>query len=98
MDLLDAVMIAGICLAVGACAFLLTTQLVIARQAGGQGVHLESTRRGERLDLYMGAVWSGCLLVQASSIFHHIQLGGTIKLYCFLWQRSRRPCSRSLVS
>lgn len=80
MDLLDAVMIAGICLAVGACAFLLTTQLRIAKQAGGQDAHLESARRGERLDLYMGAVWSGFLVVQITNIFHHIQLDGTIKL------------------
>jgi hypothetical protein len=54
--------------------------LGIAKQAGGQDVHLESARRGERLELYVGAVWSGFLVVQATNIFHHIQLGGTIKL------------------
>lgn len=80
MDLLDAVMIAGLCLAVGACAFLLTTQLGLAKPTGGQDVHLERARRGEHLDLYMGAVWSGFLVVQATSIFHHVQLGGMIKL------------------
>jgi len=80
MDLLDAVMIGGICLAGGACAFLLATQLGIAKKAGGQDVHLESARRDERLDLYMGAVWSGILVVLATNIFHQIQLGGTFEL------------------
>jgi hypothetical protein len=67
-------------LTVGAFAFFLATQLGIAKRAGGQNVHLESARRGERLELYMGAGWSGILVVLATNIFHHIQLDGTINL------------------
>ena len=79
MDFLDVVMIAGICLSVGACAFLITAQLRTAKRTGAQDVHLENARRGERLDLYMGAVWAGFLIVQATSVFHHLQLDGTIE-------------------
>jgi hypothetical protein len=80
MDLLDAVMIAGICLAVGGCAFLLATQLGSAKPAGGQDARRESARRGKRLDLYMGVVWSGFLVVQTTNIFHHRQPAGTFEL------------------
>jgi hypothetical protein len=80
MDMLDAVMIAGICIAVGAGVFLLSTQWQIAKRAGGQDVHLDSTRRGERLDLYMGVVWSGLLLVQVTNVLHHMQHDGTLRL------------------
>lgn len=82
MDFPDVVMLAGICLSVGACALLVTAQLRTAKQAGAQDVHLESAERSERLDLYMGAVWSGFLVVQATSVFHHVQRDGTIK---FSW-------------
>jgi protein-S-isoprenylcysteine O-methyltransferase Ste14 len=82
MNLLDTVMIAGICLAVGACGFLLWTQLAAPRQPDPR---LENARRAERLDLYMGIVWSGFLLVQATSVFHHMQRDGTIKLPLLAW-------------
>lgn len=80
MDTRDAVMITGLCLAVGACVFLIRTQWEIAKRAGGQDVHLDSTRRGERLDLYMGIVWSGLLLVQTTDVLHHLQRDGTLRL------------------
>jgi hypothetical protein len=79
MDLLDVIMIAGICLSVGACAFLIRAQLRSAKRAGAQDIHLENARRAERLDLYMGAVWTGFLVVQTTSIFHHVQLDGTFR-------------------
>jgi hypothetical protein len=80
MHLSDAAMIAGLCLAVGACAFLLATQVWTAQRAGGQDVHFDSAQRGGRLDLYMAAVWSGFLVVQASSVFRHMQPDGTLNL------------------
>jgi hypothetical protein len=80
LDLLDTVMIAGLGLAIGACAFLIWTQLRDAKQTGEQDVLLANIRRGERLDLYMGIVWSGFLLVQVTNIFHHIDPGGTFQL------------------
>jgi hypothetical protein len=79
MDLLDVVMIGGVGLAVVACACLVRVQLKSVKQAGGQEVHLEPTRRGERLDLYMAIVWSGFLLVQVTNILHHIQNDGSFR-------------------
>jgi hypothetical protein len=79
MVFLDAVMIGGIGMAVVACACLIRMQLKSLKQAGGHEVHLEPTRRGERLDLYMAIVWSGFLLVQVTSILHHIQSDGSFQ-------------------
>jgi hypothetical protein len=76
MDLLDAVEIGGVAMALGACAFLVMTQLKSIKQGARD---LEPARRGERLDLYMAIVWSGFLLVQISSILHHVQSDRTFK-------------------
>jgi hypothetical protein len=73
-------MIAGLCLIVGACAFLVGIALKTVRQAGGQDLRLLDPHPGGRLDLYMGAVWSGMLLVQASSVLRHMQPTGTFNL------------------
>jgi hypothetical protein len=80
MDMLDAVMVAGICLAVGACAFFLRTQAAIPKHKSGQDFNPERTHRGWRLDLYMCVIWSGFLLVQTTNVFHHVQRDGTINL------------------
>jgi hypothetical protein len=80
MDLIDDVMLAGIGLAVGACAFLMAAQL--RDKPAGQDPVAENARRARRLDLYMGIVWSGFLVVQISNILHHLEPGGTMK---FSW-------------
>jgi hypothetical protein len=76
----DAMTIAGLCLIVAACAFLLGITLKTVKQAGGQDLRLVDPHPGGRLDLYMAAVWSGMLLVQASSIVRHMQPAGTFNL------------------
>jgi hypothetical protein len=80
MNFLDAMTGAGLCLIVGACAFLLGITLKTVRQAGGQDLRLLDPHPGARLDLYMGIVWSGMLLVQASSVLRHMQPTGTFNL------------------
>lgn len=79
MDLIDIIMIAGLGLSLGACTLLVRAQLRTARQVGAREVQLEEALRSERLDWYMGAVWSGFLVVQATNVFHHVQVDGTIK-------------------
>lgn len=76
MNLLDDAMLAGIGLAVGACAFLIAAQLR-DRQAGQDPV-AQNARRARRLELYLGIVWSGFLVVQISSILHHLEPDGTM--------------------
>jgi len=80
MNLPDTVMIAGLCVAVTACAFLLVARLRSARQSAEPDIHLASTRRSARLDQYMGMVWSGFLLVQGAQIFNHLRPDGTAQL------------------
>jgi hypothetical protein len=79
MNLIDTIMIAGLCLSLGACALLITAQLRTARRVGAGEFHLEKARRSERLDWCMGAVWTGFLVVQATNVFHHVELDGSIK-------------------
>jgi hypothetical protein len=78
MHFADALLIAGICVIL-ACAFLLGTVLWAAWRSGGQELR-RTDDRGRRQDLYLGAVWSGMLLVEASSIFRHIEPGGSYNL------------------
>ena len=63
-----------------ACAVLLGIALKAVKRAGGQDLRLLDPHPGGRLDLYMGIVWSGMLLVQASSILRHMQPTGTFNL------------------
>ena len=76
MSLLDDVMLAGIGLALGACAFLIAAQL--RDKQAGQDPVAANARRARRLDLYMGVVWSGFLLVQISNILRHRQPDGAM--------------------
>src|SRR6185312_17294409 len=76
MNLLDDVMLAGIGLALGACAFLIAAQL--RDKQASQDPVAANARRARRLDLYMGVVWSGFLLVQISNILHHRQPDGAM--------------------
>jgi hypothetical protein len=80
MNVLDTVMIAGLCLSSGACIFLIAVQMRAARQTGATGSPLESNGRSERFELYNFAVWSGFLLVQATNVLHHRQPDGMFLL------------------
>jgi predicted branched-subunit amino acid permease len=72
MDLLEAVQIAGLAIEVGAAAFLVWILSKTIKQAGGQYGRTADPRDGWRLDLFMGIVWSGMLLVQLPSIIRHL--------------------------
>jgi hypothetical protein len=78
MNFVDALMIGGICVMVGACAFLLAHALTAARR--GRDLAAAGDHPGRRLDLYMGLFWSGMLLVQATNIMHHMEPGGSYSL------------------
>jgi hypothetical protein len=80
MVFVDAMMIGGICVMVGACAFLLGTALRALRRGGGQDLRLMDDHPGARLDLYMAFVWGGMLVVQISNILFHKQPGGAYNL------------------
>ncbi|HET7191390.1 MAG TPA: hypothetical protein VFI98_05710 [Pseudolabrys sp.] len=75
MDLLETMMIAGICLVIGGFAFLLRTQLKALKQVRRQDIRLVGPHVGTRQDLYMGLLWSGIFLVQVSGLVRHIQPG-----------------------
>jgi hypothetical protein len=79
-NFLEALMIAGICVMVGGCAFLLATGLRAARRAGDGDFRLIDDRPGGRLDLYMGLVWSGMLLVLGSNVLLHTGPGRSYNL------------------
>ena len=72
MDLLEAVQVAGLAIEVGAAAFLVWILWKTIKQAGGQYRRTADPRDGWRLDLFMGIVWSGMLLVQLPSIIRHL--------------------------
>jgi len=80
MDLLEAMLIAGLCLIVGASAFILGAMLKAARQARRHDRHFVDPRRGERLDIYLGTLWIGMLLLQFSSLLRHMQPPGIFNL------------------
>ena len=68
------IIIGGLCIMVGAGAFLIRMWIRVAKQRNGQDL------RGGRLDLYMLCVWSGLLLVQFANILRHAQFDGTFRL------------------
>ena len=78
MDLIDLVMLAGIGLALGACAFLIAAQL--RDKPAGQDPVAAKARRARRLDVYLAVIWSGFLAVQITNILHHLAPDGTMKL------------------
>lgn len=71
MGIAGVILIAGICVMVGAFEFLLKPALSAAKR---------ERRLGGRQDLYMGCFWTGMLLVQAANILQHIQPDGTYKI------------------
>lgn len=78
MDLPNAMLIAGMCVMV-ACAFIVGRSIWTTLRASGQELRRRRDN-GLRLDLYLAFVWSGMLLVQASSILRHIEPGGSFNL------------------
>lgn len=76
MDFADALLIAGMCVMV-VCAFIVGRMIWTTLRADGEELRLRNINNdGRRLDLYLGLVWTGMLLVQASSILRHVQPGG----------------------
>src|SRR6185369_8506669 len=80
MDFVDVIMIAGICMMFGACAFLLPTALSAAKRARGQDLRLMDNHPGGRMDFYMSGFWGGMFLVQVSNVLRHVRPDGTYSL------------------
>jgi hypothetical protein len=76
---LETLMVAGICVMIGGCAFLLATVLRATKSAGSDFRPMDY-HPGGRLDLCMGLVWSGMLLMLASNVFLHSGPGRTYNL------------------
>jgi len=73
MDYLEMMMIAGLCLMGLAAAFIFRAIFKTAKlRREGQ----RYSPPGARLDLYLGALWSGLLLVQLSSLVRHMEPPG----------------------
>lgn len=79
MDIPDAMLVVAMCVIIG-CAFVAGRTIWATIRADRQELRRISDVRGQRLDLYMGLVWSGMLLVQASSILRHMGPGGSYNL------------------
>ena len=75
-----ALIIVGICGALGGCAFLVVNELK-ARRTGEQSFH----QRAARLEWYMSFVWSGMFLVQLSSILLHWEAGAIFHVSPVTW-------------
>jgi hypothetical protein len=80
MDFVDVIMIAGICMMFGACAFLLPTALSAAKRARGQDLRLMDNHPGGRMDFYMSGFWGSMFLVQVSNVLRHVRPDGTYSL------------------
>ena len=80
MDFLNAIQIAGLCLMLGAAAFLVVNARRTIRQAGRPDLRVADPRSGWRLDVLMAMVWSAMLLVQLPSIVRHLPPPATYHL------------------
>jgi len=67
---------AGLCILVGACAFLVVTWLKAVRR----GSDYRRPENSLRLDLFMAIVWSGMVLVQLANVLFHREPNGTFAL------------------
>lgn len=75
MDLPNVLLDAGLCVMV-VCVLILGRALWTGLRASGQELLLRRRDNGLRLDLYLGLVWSGMLLVQVGNILLHTDSGG----------------------
>lgn len=75
MDLANLLLDAGLVVAVVA-ALIAGRAIWTALRASGQELLLAKRNNGLRLDLYLGLVWSGMLLVQAGNILLHRDADG----------------------
>lgn len=81
MRLVETMMTVGLCMIIGAAAFILAAG-IRARLAGEP---LKEESPGQRLDAYMLLVWSGMLLVQVSNILLHWDTGSLSHVSTIGW-------------
>jgi hypothetical protein len=77
MGFLDAMLNVGLCLIIGAAAFILIAGF---KRVRGQDASLTDPQRAMRGDIYMSILWSGGLLVQLSSLLRHMPHPGAYSL------------------
>jgi hypothetical protein len=73
VNLIDAIMMGGLVLILGACTLMVGTALWERRTGKTTPAATIDDHPGTRLDLYLCLVWSGMVLVQVSNIALHIQ-------------------------
>ncbi|HEY1506305.1 MAG TPA: hypothetical protein VGF92_18515 [Stellaceae bacterium] len=79
MDIADVMLIVALSVIIGS-AFIVGKSIRATLRADRQELRRIGEDRGQRLDLYLGLVWSGMLLVQASSVLRHMGPGGSYDL------------------
>jgi hypothetical protein len=80
VDWISATMDAGLFVMGDAAGFLVWTAWRASRRARGKSLRVIDDHPGSRLDLFMGVLWFGMLLVQTDNLFLNAAPGGWYKL------------------